>query len=253
MDSFQRSRGRLGRTRPSLSQCLWALDGSVRRCRSGLVAVVMAVTVLGVPVTGVFDGVATAGAQQLEDARASARAAMASSNWRQAIDAWTSVLALDPNDAEAKAGLKQAQAMLDQASTIDNVQEDFTLRRERLIVQYNDDLARANAAYEEGGYRKAREAAVTARIRIDRDRGVLPNDRYTEMMGKIDNLLDRIAEAEQLEELAKQEASREEARSAADAERRKERAERSRTINESLQRVRQLQLELKLERSLATK
>ena len=58
--------------------------------------------------------------------------------------------------------------MLDQASTIDNVQEDFTLRRERLIVQYNDDLARANAAYEEGGYRKAREAAVTARIRIDR-------------------------------------------------------------------------------------
>ena len=187
---------------------------------------------------------------QVADARASAQAAMSSSDWRQAIDAWTSVLALDPSDAEAKAGLRQAQAMLDQASTIDNVNEDFTLRRQRLIVQFNDDVARANAAYDEGGYRKAREAAVTARIRIDRDRGVLPNDRYTQMMASIDTLLDRIAEAEQLEGLAKQEATREEARSAASAERRKERAERDRTINESLQRVRQLQLELKYEEAL---
>jgi hypothetical protein len=67
------------------------MSNAARNCRSALVAVVMAVTVLGAPVTGVFDGVATAGAQQLEDARASARAAMASSDWRQAIDAWTSL------------------------------------------------------------------------------------------------------------------------------------------------------------------
>jgi type II secretory pathway component GspD/PulD (secretin) len=196
-------------------------------------------------------GPAVAAAQsQTTDARASARAAMASSNWRAAIDAWTSVLALDPNDAEAKAGLRQAQAMLDQASTIDDVQEDFTLRRERLVVQFNDDVARANAAYDEGDYRQARESAVTARLRLDRDRGVLPADRYTAMMSDIDTLLDRIAEAEQLETLARDEASREEARSSAEAQRRKERAERDRTINESLQRVRQLQLELKYDEAL---
>ena len=91
---------------------------------------------------------------------------------------------------------------------------------------------------------------MTARLRLDRDRGVLPADRYTAMMGQIDSLLDRIAEAEQLESLARDEASREEARSSAEAQRRKERAERYRTINESLQRVRQLQLELKYEEAL---
>ncbi|MEC8321220.1 MAG: hypothetical protein VX012_07410, partial [Planctomycetota bacterium] len=227
------------------------MDFSLRsRGRLGLSTAVVAMAVLGTPIAGGFAGVESASAQEVDDARASARAAMESSNWRQAIDAWTSVLAIDPNDAEAKAGLKQAQAMLDQASTIDNVQDDFTLRRERLVVQFNDDVDRANASYDEGDYRKAREAAVTARIRLDRDRGVLPNDRYTQMMDRIDTLLDRIAEAEQLEELAKQEASREEARSAAEADRRRERAERDRTITESLQRVRQLQLELKYEEAL---
>ena len=233
MDSFSRSFRRVGRIMPALP------------------ATLVCVTLFGAPVDLPGLGPATAAAQsQVTDARASAREAMANSNWRAAIDAWTSVLALDPNDAEAKAGLRQAQAMLDQASTIDNVQEDFTLRRERLVVQYNDDLARANAAYDEGDYRKARESAVTARLRIDRDRGVLPADRYSQMMQQIDGLLDRIAEAEQLETLARDEASREEARASADAERRKERAERQRTIDESLQRVRQLQLELKYEEAL---
>ncbi|MDB4628092.1 hypothetical protein OAF82_00735, partial [bacterium] len=189
-------------------------------------------------------------AEGLADAVASARNAMQSANWRQAIDAWTSVLAIDAGNAEAKAGLKQAQAMLDQASTIDNVQEDFSLRRQRLKVQFQDDMVRSNSSYDEGAYRKARENAVTARLRVDQDRGVLPADQYESMMKQIDTMLDRIATAEQLESLAKDEAKREEARSAADSERRKEQAERERTINESLQRVRQLQMELKYEEAI---
>ena len=103
-------------------------------------------------------------AEGLADAIASARKAMQSANWRQAIDAWTSVLAIDAGNTEAKAGLKQAQAMLDQASTIDNVQEDFSLRRQRLKVQFQDDMVRSNSSYDEGDYRKARENAVTARL-----------------------------------------------------------------------------------------
>ena len=109
--------------------------GSSHRLRRVAFVSLAVLTLGGLPVdhSGVF-GPSTAVAEQdeLSDARDSARAAMDSSNWRQAIDAWTSVLALDPNDAEAKAGLKQAQAMLDQASTIDNVQDDFTLRRQRV-------------------------------------------------------------------------------------------------------------------------
>ena len=58
----------------------------------------------------------------LDGARATARNAMRSRNWRKAIDAWTSVLAIDKNDPEAQAGLKSAQAALDQASTIDTFQ-----------------------------------------------------------------------------------------------------------------------------------
>ena len=163
-------------------------------------------------------------AEGLADAIASARNAMQSANWRQAIDAWTSVLAIDAGNAEAKAGLKQAQAMLDQASTIDNVQEDFSLRRERLKVQFQDDMVRSNSSYDQGDYRKARENAVTARLRVDRDRGVLPPDQYASMMKQIDTMLDRVAAAEQLESLAKDEAKREEARSAASAQQRKEKA-----------------------------
>ncbi|MDA1026733.1 MAG: hypothetical protein O3A19_09940, partial [Planctomycetota bacterium] len=186
----------------------------------------------------------------LKDAVESAQNAMSSANWRQAIDAWTSVLAIDPGNTEAIAGLKHAQAMLDQASTIDNVQEDFSLRRERLKVQFQDDMVRSNSSYDEGDYRKARENAVTARLRVDRDRGVLPADQYASMLKQIDTMLDRVAAAEQLESLAKDEAKRDQARSAADSERRKEQADRQRTINESLQRVRQLQMELKYDEAI---
>ncbi|MDA0297047.1 MAG: hypothetical protein O3A31_13895, partial [Planctomycetota bacterium] len=186
----------------------------------------------------------------LKDAVESAQNAMSSANWRQAIDAWTSVLAIDPGNTEAIAGLKHAQAMLDQASTIDNVQEDFSLRRERLKVQFQDDMVRSNSSYDEGDYRKARENAVTARLRVDRDRGGLPADQYASMLKQIDTMLDRVAAAEQLESLAKDEAKRDQARSAADSERRKEQADRQRTINESLQRVRQLQMELKYDEAI---
>jgi len=160
MDSFSRSCGRTSRRERRVSRVLPAIPGA---------ATLVCLTMFGTPsiISGL--GPAPAAAQsQTTDARASARAAMANSDWRAAIDAWTSVLALDPNDAEAKAGLRQAQAMLDQASTIDEVQDDFTLRRERLVVQFNDDVARANAAYDEGDYRQARESAVTARLRPKR-------------------------------------------------------------------------------------
>ncbi|MFB0985512.1 MAG: hypothetical protein QMB94_04380, partial [Phycisphaerales bacterium] len=186
----------------------------------------------------------------LQDALESAQKAMSSANWRQAIDAWTSVLAIDPGNSAATAGLKQAQAMLDQASTIDNVQEDFSLRRERLKIQFQDDMVRSKSSYDEGDYRKARENAVTARLRVDRDRGVLPADQYASMMKQIDTMLDRVAAAEQLESLAKDEATRDQARSAASAERRKEQEDRQRTINESLQRVRQLPMERKYDEAI---
>ena len=176
--------------------------------------------------------------------------AMRSRNWRQAIDAWTSVLAIDKNDAEAKSGLKAAQAALDQASTIDTVQEDFNLRRQRATVQFNDDMAGANEKYQEGNYSAARQLAVTARLRVDRERGVLKEDRFAAMITQVDTLLDRISEAEQLESLARDEASREQARSSAESQRRKEMAERKRMIDESLIRVRQLQMEMKYEEAL---
>ena len=83
--------------------------------------------------------------------------------------------------------------------------------------------------------RRLRGAATPGSARLKCEPRALAEQLLGEPMWHIELTA---AEAEQLEELAKQEASREEARSAADAERRKERAERARTINESLQRVR---------------
>lgn len=195
-------------------------------------------------------GSSNGGSSETMDARQTARNAMRSSNWRAAIDAWTSVLAINRNDSEAKQGLKDAQAALDQASTIDSVQNDFTIRRQRATVQFNDDLVRANQKYQEADYNTARQLAVTARLRVERERAVLAADRYAKMMKEIDDLLAKVSESEQLESLARDEAAREQARSSADVQRRKEMAERTRMVNENLLRVRQLQMELKYEEAL---
>ncbi|MCH2160865.1 MAG: hypothetical protein MK085_03215, partial [Phycisphaerales bacterium] len=195
-------------------------------------------------------GGAPAAGNNIEDAKESARLAMRSRDWRQAIDAWTSVLAVDPSDEEAKQGLKDAQTALDQASTIDDVQQDFQLRRQRATVEFNDNLVRANQKFQEGDYSGARQDAIRARRSLTSERSVLAPSNYATMTQQIDKLMDQIAEGEQLDQLAKEQRARDEARQGFEQQRAKDNAERARMINENLIRVRQLQIEMKYDEAL---
>ena len=64
---------------------------------------------------------------------------MSKSQWENAVAAWNRVLADAPGDAEAKAGLAKAQAAMDQASTIQGVQDDLNLRRQQSLIEFNAD------------------------------------------------------------------------------------------------------------------
>jgi type II secretory pathway component GspD/PulD (secretin)/tetratricopeptide (TPR) repeat protein len=185
-----------------------------------------------------------------QKAASDARVAMSKSQWENAVAAWNRVLADAPGDAEAKAGLAKAQAAMDQASTIQGVQDDLNLRRQQSLIEFNADLTRADAQIDAGDYDGAQRTALTAKVRLDRNRGILPLPAYTEMGQRVETMLERISDAKINAELLQQELKRTQARTAASQEQRIEAANRERQIRENIIRVRQLQLELKYDEAL---
>ena len=137
----------------------------------------------------------TAPATPAQQAAAEARSAMSESKWEAAVDAWKRVLADSPDDAEAKAGLASAQAALDQGSTIEDVEDDLNLRRQRAVIEFNADLTRADNQLDAGDYDGAQRTALTAKVRLDRSRGVLPPAAYSEMSRRVETMLERISDA----------------------------------------------------------
>lgn len=192
----------------------------------------------------------TAPATPAQQAAAEARSAMSESKWEAAVDAWKRVLADSPDDAEAKAGLASAQAALDQGSTIQDVEDDLNLRRQRAVIEFNADLTRADNQLDAGDYDGAQRTALTAKVRLDRSRGVLPPAAYSEMSRRVETMLERISDAKINAQLVQQELERSQARAAASEEQRLEAANRERQIRENIIRVRQLQLELKYDEAL---
>ena len=186
----------------------------------------------------------------VDDVRLDARKAMKSSQWEQAVADWKRVLAVTPDDAEAKKGLAQAQAALDQASTIDSVQSDLAVQRQRAIVEYNAEMARANQLLESGSYESAQRTALTAKVRLERSRSILPSPAYNSMIRDAEALLVRISDVKINAQLVQQSLEREQARSAANEQQRIEAADRQRQIRENIIRVRELQMELKYEEAL---
>ncbi len=185
-----------------------------------------------------------------QKAAAEARAAMSRSKWEDAVTAWNRVLADAPDNAEAKAGLAKAKAALDQASTIQDVQDDLNLRRQQAVIEFNADLTRADAQIDAGDYDGAQRTALTAKVRLDRNRGILPSPAYSDMGQRVETMLERISDAKINAQLIQQELERNQARTAASEEQRIEAANRERQIRENIVRVRQLQLELKYDEAL---
>ena len=186
----------------------------------------------------------------IDTVRSDARKAMSASKWDQAVADWNRVLALAPDDAEAKAGLARAQAALDQASTISSVESDISVRREQAIVEFNSELARAQSQIEEGAYDTAQRTTLTAKVRLERNRTILPVPAYNDMVRRAEQLLVQISDVKINAQLVQQDIERQQASSAASEQQRIEAADRQRQIRESIIRVRQLQMELKYDEAL---
>ena len=185
-----------------------------------------------------------------EAAREAAREAMSRSEWKKAIDLWSSVLAATPGDAEASKGMARAQAALDQGSLINDVGSDLALRKQKAEVVVTAAIANATQAVSAGDYSGAKRTALTAKIQLEREKGVFPGGEYAELMGKLDTLLEQVEVGELNASLAKAETARKEAAEAAKEKQKSDAEARTKAINERLLRVRQLQLELKYDEAI---
>ncbi len=193
---------------------------------------------------------AVAQSSNVDAARAAARTAMANSQWKVAVDRWTEVLAANPSDEEALKGLAAAKAALDQGSTNNQVVEDLTIRRERAVVMFKADLEQADGYLKQANYAAAERVLLTAKVRLEKDKGILPPSEFAGMTADVDKRLDQVQDARTQAALAAQDQQRKEAQVAASNQQKAEMEQRQRSINESLLRVRQLQLELKYEEAL---
>ena len=189
-------------------------------------------------------------AAEIDSMRTAAKAANDRSDWKQAIDLWSTLQNAAPGDAEAMKGMARAQAGLDQSSLIGNVGSDLTLRRQRAQVQVVAAIANSSQSMSDGDYATAKRQALGAKIGLERERGVFPGAEYTDLIGQLDTLLEQIEVGETTNTLAKADAARTEASKASAEKQKAEFETRQKSINERLIRVRQLQAELKYEEAI---
>jgi len=186
----------------------------------------------------------------LDGARQRARDAMKEGRWADAIDAWTVVLTAAPGDPEALGGIRDAQMRRDEGSTIDQFQQDVDLRKQKLQIEFNADMDRAQQQLRNGDYGGAQRSVLTAKVKVERERGVLPQSLYEDLTTQADRLLDQVKSAEIQQKLADQKTQTDTASKAVQDSQRLEREKRQKTINELLIRVRQLQMEMKYQEAL---
>ncbi|MBM4113576.1 MAG: hypothetical protein FJ253_09450, partial [Phycisphaerae bacterium] len=206
---------------------------------------VAAVTSVPAPMGGLGSFADAAPQSDIEAARQRARDAMKDGKWVDAIDAWTVVLTSVPGDPEALAGIREAESRRDEASQIDDVQQDIQLRQDRLKVEFGSDMDRAQQQLRNGDYGGAKRSVLTAKVKVERERGILSQAYYDDLTKQADTLLQQIATAEEAALSVRQQQERQDATKDAQEARKKEREKRQKTIDELLIRVRQLQLEMK--------
>ncbi|MHC4711478.1 MAG: hypothetical protein ACYTA3_13980, partial [Planctomycetota bacterium] len=170
--------------------------------------------------------------------------------WRQAIEAWETVLTYMPGNEEALMGIRDAQAELSEAPIMPSVEQDLQVQRGRARAEFNNALQRAQELLDQGDYNGAEREALTGQIRLRQDRNLFGTREYARLNQHADTLLAQIDlrreqyEAEQslLDERRAQE-DQVQART-------REAQQRQQIIYENLRRVRQLQMELKYEEAL---
>ncbi len=199
------------------------------------------------PGSGQSAPIVSASATGLRD---QARRAASAGQWATAADLWAALLAQLPGDAEALKGLNDAQAAMNQASSIDRVRGDAAVQREEAQVEFDTLLRRADEQFSRGDYSGAERSITTARVTLDKARAVLSSADYDARTRRAQDLLDRVKAAETMAQLQSQQSSRTEAQQKASEQQKAELEQRQKTINENLLRVRQLQMELKYDQAL---
>ncbi|MCA9290230.1 MAG: hypothetical protein KDA25_03820 [Phycisphaerales bacterium] len=137
-----------------------------------------------------------------------------------------------------------------QDSPIDRVAEEREVLRQRGLVEFEDAMVRTQQMLDEGAYGDALTAVITAKVKLDRSRAYLSEGEYQSMVARADELRTRISEARIEEEQIQREIEQQEAAIAKEDQRIALSQQRARQINERLQRVRQLQMELKYDACL---
>jgi hypothetical protein len=185
-----------------------------------------------------------------EAALAEARAAEDAGRWSEAADRYSEALNFTPGNAEAQAGQQRMLTMLNSASTSQDVAQMREVQRERAIAEFAEDKKLAEDRLKEGDFAGAEQAMLTGRIRLDQRRDFLSPAEFEERQREADETLNRISEARIKAAAAAQiERQRELEKQQADEQERQAKA-RQRQIDESLRRVRQLQMELKYREAL---
>ena len=193
-----------------------------------------------------------AGGSDPAEALKNARAAMADSQWRTAIDDWTTVLNANPANEEAKKGLQDAQSKLGQGggSLLDSVSDDITLRRQKLRVEFENDMFRAGEKLNRGDYAGAQTDANIAKQSLNVDQTILAPADFAAMNDRATALIDQINESRLVGQQLEQNKQRTDAQKTISDTQRMAQQKRIQTISEMLMRVRQLQMELKYDEAL---
>ena len=133
---------------------------------------------------------------------------------------------------------------------LDEPIQERSMILQRLEATYGNLTAQAREALAQGNTSEATGLVAQARLEVQRTRGVMPESRFERYMTELDELDSRIAQREEelrIQRLEEEKAAREQRTEELEQERMRERDQR---ILASLERVRELQKELKYEEAL---
>lgn len=149
------------------------------------------------------------------------------------------------SDAQVRLGNDAAQGNL-----LENVLQSNRIARQSAEAEYTNDLAQAESALSRGDTQRARDLAAQARVRIGSNRAVFTNEEVEGYSTRVDELMARIdAEDAKLRARSIQEQA-DIARSTAAEQAAAQAQDKARKLNESIDRVRALQIEQKYEEAL---
>ncbi len=182
--------------------------------------------------------------------RAQARQAMSRSQWASAADLWSAIMAQVPGDAEAAKGLSDAQAALNQASSVDKVAGDDAVLREQAQVEFDSSLIRASELFTQGNFASANNTVVQAKVALQRSKSLFSPADFDNRMAQAEAELVRITAAQTMSTEAQKVLASKDASQSTTLQKQQMVEQRQRTINEDMTRIRQLQAELKYKEAL---